>query len=179
MNNARAYAPTSGTAGHAFTLLEVLLALSLLVILSALISGWLLQAQRDVGEQQQRLQQQRGLTQAITLLRHELLQQVDGPQTLPTLGGFAGDTSAGTAEQARELRLRSTFRLGADPRSERQDSLQDIRYTIADGVLYRQCNQAAARMVCAAPDAYFQQEDGAVFLITAAQQRFLLTPVLP
>ncbi len=152
---------------RAFTLLEILLALSLLSVLSTFVFGWLVHSQQHIRESHQALETKRSLFQAVMLMRQDLLHQV-------------GDNPLQIAEET--LTLQTHFHTITDPRLAHQ-----VTYQIENEHILRQINQDAPRLLCAFPQtsdavtenqpALFIEEDGVLFLQISETELYHLARV--
>lgn len=117
---------------QAFTLLELLLAISLMVLLSTFIFTWLKQSAAQIHTVQQQLRDERSIFQAVSILRQDILLASHKQRTAQL-------------NDAQELKL-----LSHHQSSNMDSGLQTINYFVDQARLFRRVNAEAPRFVCQA-----------------------------
>ncbi len=112
---------------NAFTLIEVLLAISLMVVISSFIFGWLRHSSSQIQTSGVTLKNDRAVLQAIMLMRKDIAQ-----------------SSAGTGPK---LENETTLRMRCRSSIHGQ-ALHQISYIVQDNKLFRQRDHQAARFLC-------------------------------
>lgn len=112
---------------RAFTLIEVLLAISLMVVISSFIFGWLRHSSSQIQVSGISLKNDRAVLQAIMLMRQDIAQS-------------SGDTKA-ELEDETTLRVRCRSSINGQ-------ALHHISYLIQDNKLFRQRDRQAPRFLC-------------------------------